>query len=109
MTNTQIIQSLKLNPTLNIYALSIELGISTWEISVAQHEYLKTALAKYRGSVKWDYPAVCGGMRPWLTRLQFEIALDRIKAGETGVCEEIAFRFRTNTEWRAQLKNQKPD
>lgn len=104
MTNQQIIHALKQNPNLNIYALSLKIGISTMRISEAQHDLLKVTMSRYRRSEKWHVMLRRVDIRPWLTKDQFAAGMARIAAGEPGVYLELSQAHRMSVDYRAELR-----
>jgi len=107
MGNPEIIRQLKENPSLNVYALSLKIGVSTYLIGEAQHHHLAEKLASSRNSPMWNLPGYAKDSRPWLSKQKFEESLARINAGEAGVYESVSGAYRINKDYRDQLKGLK--
>jgi len=53
----KIISTLAKYPDKNLFQVSKILGITSMQVSEAQHEHLKVKMAKYRCSPMWDKKA----------------------------------------------------
>lgn len=103
MNNQEIVASLKANPRMNIFQVAQLLGLTTVQVSKAQHEYLAEALKRMRYSPMWNIPGYnCNGL-PWLKKNEFEYALSQINNGHEDVLETLLTTHRIRTEYRSQL------
>lgn len=88
---------------MNIYQVASTLGLTSRQVSEAQHEHLATVLAKYRNSKLWDTRGYNTNGLPWMKKEEHREALKLIEAGEKDVVKRLLLNYRIPFEYKSVL------